>query len=64
MNPFADEPSPIADMHGIRASADTGPDLPDEAWVPADTDPGPPEARKLSCTILSGRSENIEVSVV
>ena len=46
---------PVADSHGTR--------LPEEAWVPADTDPGSPEARRLDCTVLSGRSENTQVSV-
>ena len=53
---------PVADSHGTRMSADAGPDFPEEAWVPADTDPGPPEARILDCTVPSGWSENTQVS--
>ena len=32
-----------ADSRCTRASAEAGPDFPEEAWVPVDTDPGPPE---------------------
>ena len=43
---IADKPSePLTDSHCIWASADTGPDFPGEAWVPANTDPGPPKAQ-------------------
>ena len=63
--PLADKSSgPIVDSHGTLVSADTDPDFPGEAWVPADTDPGLPEARRLDCSVLSGRSENTQVSVV
>ena len=63
--PLSDATSePVADSHGTRTSADTGTRLPEEAWVPADTDPGSPAARRLDCTVLSGRSENTLVSVV
>ena len=41
--PLSDS-EPVADSHGTRGSADAGPDFPERAWVPADTDPGPPEA--------------------
>ena len=34
-----------ADSHSARASAEAGPDFPEEAWVPVDTDPGPPETQ-------------------
>ena len=33
----------LEDSHGTQASADTVLDFPEEAWVPVDTDPGPPE---------------------
>ena len=33
----------VAVSHGTRASADAGPVFPEEAWVPVDVDPGPPE---------------------
>ena len=50
----------LADSHGTRASADTVLDFPEEAWVPVDTDPGPPEERTLDSVVLSGRSEKRE----
>ena len=34
-----------ADSHNARASDKAGPDFPEEAWVPVDTDPGLPETR-------------------
>ena len=37
--------------------ADASLDLPEEAWVLADTDPGPPEECAEDRTVLSGRSE-------
>ena len=52
------------DLHGTRASADTILDFPEEAWVPVDTDPGPPEEHKLDSVILSGQSENTQVNEV
>ena len=54
----------LADSHGTRASADTVLDFPEEARVPADTDPGPPEGRSLDSVVLSGRSENTQVNEV
>ena len=54
----------FAGSHGTRASADAGLDLPEEAWVPADTDPGPPEERTEDRAVLSGRSEKTHVSDV
>ena len=47
----------LADSHGTRVSADTVLDFPEEAWVPVNTDPGPPEECTLDSVILSGRSE-------
>ena len=32
-----------ADSHSARASVEAGPDFPEEAWVPVNTDPGLPE---------------------
>ena len=54
----------FAGSHGTRVLADTVLDFPAEAWVPADTDPGPPEERMLDSVVLSGRSENIQVNEV
>ena len=36
----------FAGSHRTRASADVGLDLPEEAWVPADTDPGRPARQR------------------
>ena len=46
----------LADSHGTWASADTVFGFPEEALVPADTDPGPPEERALDSVVLSGCS--------
>ena len=54
----------LADSYGTRASADTVLDFPEEALVPVDTDPGPPEERTLDSVVLSGRSENTQVNEV
>ena len=54
----------LADSHGTRASANTVLDFLEEAWVPADTDPGLPDERTLDSVILSGRSENTQVNEV
>ena len=54
----------LADSHGTRASADTVLDFPEEARVPVDTDPGPPEERTLDSVVPSGRSENTQVNEV
>ena len=54
----------LADSHGTRTSADTVVDFPEEARVPVDTDPGPPEERTLDSVVLSGRSENTQVKGV
>ena len=54
----------LADSHGTRALADTILDFPEEARVPADTDPGPPEGCRLDSVVLSGRSENTQVNEV
>jgi len=54
----------LADSYGTRASADTVLDFPEEALVPVDTDPGPPEERTLDSVVLSGRSENTKVNDV
>ena len=51
----------LADSHGTRVSADTVLDFPEEAWVPVDTDPGPPEELALDSVVLSGQSENTQV---
>ena len=55
---LADEPSePVAESDGTLATTDAGPDFAEEALVPADTDPGLPEARILVCTVLPGNLE-------
>ena len=54
----------LADSHGTQALANTVLDFPEEARVPADTDPGPPEGRRLDSVVLSGRSENTQVNEV
>ena len=63
--PLADQPSePVTNSRGTRELADTGPDFPKEAWVPADTNLGLPEVCKQDCTVLGRRSENTQVSVL
>ena len=47
----------VTDSHGTQAWADAGPDFLEEAWVPTNTDPGPPEARTLDSAVLNGQSE-------
>ena len=47
----------LADLHGTQALAE-------EAWVPVDTNLGPPEERTLDSVVLSGRSENTQVNKV
>ena len=55
--PLVDQPSePVTNSRGTQESADAGPDFPEEAWVPADTNLGLPEVCKLDCTVLSRRS--------
>ena len=49
-----------ADSHSARAF---GPDFPEEAWVPVDTDPGLPET-KTEGTVRTGASEETQVSSV
>ena len=52
----------LADLHGTQVSADTILDFPEEAWVPVETNPGPPEERTFDSVVLSGRSENTQVN--
>ena len=47
-----------------QALADTVLDFLKEAWVPVDTDPGPPEECTLDSIILNGRSEKTQVNKV
>ena len=54
----------FAGSHGTRSSADTGLDLPEEAWDPADTDPSPPQERTEDGAVLGRRSENPHISDV
>ena len=54
----------LADSHRTQASADTVLDFLEEAWVPVDTNPGPPEEHTLDSVILSGHSENTRVNEV
>ena len=53
-----------ADSHSARASAEAGPDFPVEAWVPVDTDPGPPETNTTEWTVCTGASEETQVRYV
>ncbi|WP_419592047.1 hypothetical protein, partial [Thiolapillus sp.] len=53
-----------ADSRSARASAEAGPDFPEEAWVPVDTDPGPPETSATLLTVCSGASEETQVRSV
>ena len=52
-----------ADSCSARASVEAGPDFPEEAWVPVDTDPGLPET-KAEGTVRTGASEETQVSSV
>ena len=52
-----------ADSHSARASVEAGPDFPEEAWVPVDTDPGLPETQTEG-TVRTGVSEETQVSSV
>ena len=54
----------LADSQGTRASADIVLDFPEEALVPVDTDPGPPEERTFDSVVLSGCSENTQFNEV
>ena len=53
-----------ADSHSARASAEAGPDFPEEAWVPVDTARGLPETSITVWTICSGVSEETQVRSV
>ena len=53
-----------ADSHSARASIEADPDFPKEAWVPADTDPGPPETSTIEWTVCTGVSEESQVRSV
>ena len=49
-----DKPSEVlADSHSSRVSADTSPIFPEDAWLPASTDLGPPETCKPDCAVLT-----------
>ncbi|WP_419593698.1 hypothetical protein [Thiolapillus sp.] len=52
-----------ADSRSDRASVEAGPDFPEEAWVPVDTDPGLPETQTEG-TVRTGVSEETQVSSV
>ena len=52
-----------ADSHSTRMSVEAGPDFPEEAWVPVDTDPGLPETQTEG-TVRTGVSEETQVSSV
>ena len=53
-----------ADSRKARASAEAGPDFPEEAWVPVDTDPGPPETCTTEWTVCTGVSEETKMRSV
>ena len=53
-----------AESHGARASVEAGPDFPEEAWVPVDTDPGPPETSTTEWAVCTGVSEETQVRSV
>ena len=52
-----------SDSHSARASVEAGPDFPEEAWVPVDTDPELPETQTEG-TVRTGVSEETQVSSV
>ena len=52
------------DSHSARASAEAGPDFPEKAWVPDDTDPGLPETSTTEWTVCTGVSEETQVRSV
>ena len=53
-----------ADSHSARASVEAGPDFPEEAWVPVDTDQGPPGTSATETTVCTGVSEETQVRSV
>ena len=53
-----------ADSRSARASAEAVSDFLEEAWVPVDTDPGPPEISATEWTVCSGVSEETQVRSV
>ena len=53
-----------ADSHSARASIEADPDFPKEAWVPVDTDQGPPETCTTEWTVCTGMSEETQVRCV
>ena len=53
-----------ADLHSAQASVEAGPDFPEEAWVPVDTDPGQPETSTTDWTFFTGVSEETQVRSV
>ena len=52
-----------ADLHSAQASVEAGPDFPEEAWVPVNTDLGLPETQ-MEGTVQTGVSEETQVSSV
>ena len=52
-----------ADSHSTRVSVEAGPDFPEEAWVPVDTNPGLPETQ-IEETVRTGVSEETQVTSV
>ena len=53
-----------ADSCSARALAEAGPDFPEEAWVPVDTDQGPPGTSATETTVCTGVSEETQVRSV
>ena len=53
-----------ADSHSARASDEADPDFPEEAWVPVNTDPGPPETFTTEWTVCTIMSEETQVRSV
>ena len=52
-----------ADSHSALASAEAGPDFPEKAWIPVDTNPGLPETQ-IEETVRTGVSEETQVTSV
>ena len=52
------------DSHSAWASVEAGPDFPEEAWVPVNTDQGPQETYITQWTVCSGVSEETQVRSV
>ena len=52
------------DLQSAQALAEAGPDFPEEAWVPVDADPRPPETYTTEWTVWTRVSKETQVGSV